>query len=154
LFLKTLFFMTAPAPATALVPWIDPAANAINEAKGFLRFFVFSYCLSLTCSWKSLYRLSLREVLPHFIDHESAAALSTPLPAASRCPDAFNFGRAIRRGSRFARLRFALWLGLRVADRLGLRVTDRLGLPIADRLGQHLEQLSFGLCLIAHRSPP
>jgi hypothetical protein len=127
--------------------------------EGFLRFFVFSYCLSLTCSWKSLYRLSLREVLPHFIDHGSPAALSTPLLAVSRCPNAFDFGRALRRGSRFAGsrfagLRFALRLGLRVADRLGLRVTDRLGLPIADRLGQHLEQLSFGLCLIAHRSPP
>jgi hypothetical protein len=111
--------------------------------EGFPRFFVFSYCLSLICSWKSLYCLSLREVLPHFIDHGSPAALSTPLLAASRCPDTFNFSRAIRRGSRFAGLRFALWLGLRIEDRLGLRVTDRLGLRIADRLGQHLEQLGL-----------
>jgi hypothetical protein len=83
-------------------------------------------------------------------------ALSTPLLAASRSPNAFNFGRALRRGSRVAGLRFALRLGLRVADRLWLRVTDRLGLRIADRLGQHLMQLSLRLrpYFFAHRSSP
>ena len=92
--------------------------------------------------------MSLREVLPHFIDHGSPAALSTPLLAAGRCSNAFDFGRALRRGSRLA--------GTRVALRLGLRVTDRLGLRIADRLGQHLIQLSLGLRLysFAHRSSP
>jgi hypothetical protein len=70
---------------------------------------------------------------------ESSAALSTPLLAASRCPNVFNFGCALRRWPRFAGLRFTFPLGLRVVDRLGLRVTDRLGLRIADRLGQHLE---------------
>ena len=84
----------------------------------------------------------------------SPAASSAPLLAASRCPNAFDFDRAFRRGLRFAGSRFALQLGLRVADRIGLRVTDRRGLRIADRLGQHFEQLSLGLCLIAHRTPP
>jgi hypothetical protein len=84
---------------------------------------------------------------------ESSAALSTPLLAASRCPNVFNIGWALRRWPRFAGLRFTFPLGLRVVDRLGLRVTDRLGLRIADRLGEHLEQLGLRL-LIAHRSPP
>ena len=84
---------------------------------------------------------------------ESSAALSTPLLAASRCPNGFNFGRALRRWPRSVGLRFTFPLGLWVVDRLGLRVTDRLGLRIADRLGQHLEQLGLRL-LIAHRSPP
>jgi len=84
---------------------------------------------------------------------ESSDALSTPLLAASRCPNVFDFGRALRRWPRFAGLRFTFPLGLRVVDRLELHVTDRLGLRIADRLGQHFEQLGLRL-LIAHRSPP
>src|SRR6266850_532475 len=98
----------------------------------------FSYSVTafrLPARRKAFNCLSLREVFPHFIDHGSPAALLTPLLAASsRCPNAFDFGRARRRGSRFAGLRFALRLGSRVADRLGLRVTDRRGLRIADRL--------------------
>jgi hypothetical protein len=84
---------------------------------------------------------------------ESSAALSAPLLAASRCPNVFIFGRALRRWLRFAGLRFTFPRGLRVEDRLGLPVTDRLGLRIADRLGQHLKQLGLRLP-IAHRSPP
>ena len=83
---------------------------------------------------------------------ESSAALSMPLLAASRRPDVFIFGRALRGWTRFAGLRFTFPLGLRVVDRLELRVPDRLGLRIADRLGKHLKQL--GLRLIAQRSPP
>src|SRR5579871_6529359 len=63
--------------------------------------------------------------------------------AGSRCTKAFDFGRAFRRGSRAARPRFALGIGLLVADRLRLRV-NRMRLRIADRLGQHLMQLCLG----------
>jgi hypothetical protein len=60
-------------------------------------------------------------------------------------PDILDFGRALRRRSRFSRLYFLFWLAVRVSNRLRLR--------IANRLGQHLEQL--GLCLrlrlVAHK---
>lgn len=55
---------------------------------------------------------------------------------ASGCPNAFEFGRAFRCGSRLA--------GSRVALRLGWLVADRLGLRIPDSLCQHLMQLSLG----------
>jgi hypothetical protein len=70
-------------------------------------------------------------------------ALSRLPLTASRCTNAFDFGRAFRCASRVARPPFALGIGLLVADRLRLRF-NRLGLRIADRLGQHLKQLRLG----------
>jgi hypothetical protein len=60
--------------------------------------------------------------------------LVAKLVARRLATTSFDFGRALRRGSRS---RLALRRGSRVTDRLGLLVADRLGLRVADRLGQH-----------------
>src|SRR5215469_7615082 len=81
----------------------------------------------------------------HSATCQGSPALSRLPLAASRCTNAFDFGPAFRRGSRTARLPFALGIGLHVADLIRLRVY-RLGLRVADRLGQHRMQLSLGRC--------
>jgi hypothetical protein len=74
---------------------------------------------------------------------EGLPALSRLALTAGRCTNAFDFGRAFRRGLRAATPPFALGIGLHITDRLRLRF-NWLRLRIADRLGQHLMQLGLG----------